>query len=94
MAKKGRLYCRQLLLFLSHGSEIGVAADRDSMFLSILSFIPSSNALAGRWIDRHHVAEVDRRIFLDAAALRVSLGRANVLPHAVDSFNHDAVAAR
>jgi hypothetical protein len=94
MAKKGRLYCRQLLLFFSYGSEIGVAADRDAMFLSILGFIPSSNALPGRRIDRHHVAEVDRRIFLNAAALRVSLGRANMLPYAVDSFNHDAFAAR
>src|SRR5262249_20100720 len=52
---------------------------------------PHTRAFAAGRIERHHVADVDRRILLDSPALRIPLARANVLPHAIDSFNNDAI---
>jgi hypothetical protein len=81
-------------LFLANGSHIRAASDGDPMLLSIPHLVLHSRAFAGRRINRHDVADVDRRILLNAAALRVSLRRSNMLPDAVDAFDHHAVAAR
>src|ERR1700677_400225 len=63
------------------------------MLLAVANFIAHANALPGAGIQRHHVANVDRRVLLDSPALRITLRGANVLPDAVDPFDDDPVLA-
>src|SRR5262245_8663723 len=75
----------------AYGTKVGALLG-DAMLLAVDVLEVHPRALAGGRIDRHHVAQVDRRIFLNAAALLVALIGAHVLPHAVDALDDDAVA--
>src|SRR5258706_2190108 len=78
-------------LLLTSAAQVGSACYCDAVFDAVLHLKPHSRALAGRWVERHHVAQVDRGVLLNPAALRVALRRADVLPHAVNSFDDHAV---
>src|SRR5450432_4281328 len=72
-------------------AQIGAAAYRQAMLLAVTLFKPHACPFAVRRIERLDVADVDRSVLLNPAALRVSLGWTNVLPDAVNAFDHDAV---
>ena len=75
-----------------------------SGFFAMSLFVLWSSAVPRRWwlraaiaaarINRHHIADVDRGILLDSAALRTALAGADVLPHAIDAFHHAAIFRR
>ena len=58
---------------------------------SVLADDTNARALLGLGIKKLDVADVDRRILLNAAALGITLAGPHVFPHAVDAFDHYAV---
>src|SRR5258705_8355058 len=65
------------------------------MFLAVAHFGAGAGAAGAAAGDQgHYVADVDGRIFLNAAALRSALAGPHVLPHAVDTFDHAAILGR
>src|SRR5438445_412516 len=67
-------------LTLANSPKIGAAAHRNAMFLAIAHLGADPRAtIAATGIQRHHVAQVDRRILLNAAALRTALNGAHML---------------
>ena len=80
-------------LLLACSSEICATCDRDAVFYAVADFEFYSGALARGRVEGHDVAQVDGGVLLDASALLITLGRTDVFPHAVDSFNHNAIFA-
>src|SRR5688500_3949299 len=87
----GSLVCE---LLLTGRTQVGPAADGDAVLAAAALLELHPRALAGGRVQRHDVAQVDRRVLLNPAALGVALIRADVLPHAVDPFDDDAVLVR
>src|SRR5205085_12457409 len=78
---------------LTGAAQVGAAAHRDAMLDAVLRVGADARAFAAGRVERHDVAQVDRRILLDPAALRIALRRPHVLPDAVDPFDDYAVLA-
>src|SRR5690242_3870571 len=81
-------------LLLTRDAQVGSAADGDAVLLAVAFFELHASALPGRRVERHHVAQVERRVLLDAPALRVALAGADVRPRAVDPVDDHAVLVR
>src|SRR5438270_3226773 len=78
---------------LTQAAQIGAALDGDSMLAAVALFEPNTRCLAGGRIERQHVADMDRRVLLDAAALLILPRRLHMLPDAMNSLNHHPVLA-
>src|SRR5580765_2330279 len=79
-------------LFLAGATQIRAALDRDAMLGAVLFLEPHACAFSRCRVQRHHVADVDRRVLLNATALRIPLIGTHVLPHAIDTFDDNAIA--